>query len=70
MKNIGIVTGKFVMLLGIVCALILASAKDASANRIALPPNINLAVGDQHALGQASPPVPRETPPSPNMSTS
>lgn len=48
------------MLLGIGCALILASAKDASANRIALPPNINLTVGDQHALGQASPPVPEE----------
>jgi hypothetical protein len=46
------------MLLGIGCAVILASAKDASANRIALPPSINLAIGDQHALGQASPPVP------------
>jgi hypothetical protein len=58
MKVNGIVTGKFVMLLGIGCAVILASAKDASANRIALPPSINLAIGDQHALGQASPPVP------------
>jgi hypothetical protein len=46
------------MLLGIGCAIILASAKDASANRISLPPSINLAVGDQHELGQASPPVP------------
>lgn len=58
MRANGTVTGKFVMLLGIGCAVILASAKDASANRIALPPNINLAIGDQHALGQASPPVP------------
>lgn len=58
MRSIGIVTGKFVMLLGIGCAIILASAKDASANRISLPPSINLAVGDQHELGQASPPVP------------
>ena len=58
MRTNGIVTGKFVMLLGIGCAIILASAKDASANRISLPPSINLAVGDQHELGQASPPVP------------
>src|SRR6266513_6315221 len=58
MKANGIVTGKFVMLLGIGCAVILTSAKDASANRIALPPSINLAIGDQHELGQASPPVP------------
>jgi len=58
MRANGTVTGKFVMLLGIGCAVILASAKDASANRIALPPSINLAIGDQHALGQASPPVP------------
>ena len=57
MKINGIVTGKFVMLLGIGCAIILASA-GASANRISLPPSINLAVGDQHELGQASPPVP------------
>jgi hypothetical protein len=58
MRTNGIVTGKFVMLLGIGCAIILASAKDARANRISLPPSINLAVGDQHELGQASPPVP------------
>ena len=58
MRTNGIVTGKFVMLLGIGCAIILASAKDASANRISLPPSINLAVGDQHELGHASPPVP------------
>ena len=58
MRTNGIVTGKFVMLLGIGCAIILASAKDASANRISLPPSISLAIGDQHELGQASPPVP------------
>jgi hypothetical protein len=58
------------MLLAIGCAVILASAKDASANRISLPPSINLAIGDQHELGQASPPVQRETPPLPNMLTS
>jgi hypothetical protein len=58
MRSIGIVTGKFVMLLGIGCAIILASAKDASANRISLPPSINLAVGDQHELGQAISAVP------------
>jgi hypothetical protein len=44
MRTNGIVTGKFVMLLGIGCAIMLASAKDASANRIALPPTINLAI--------------------------
>lgn len=54
----GIVTGKFLMLLGIGCAVILASASDASANRIALPPSINLTIGDQHQLGTAIPPVP------------
>jgi hypothetical protein len=58
MKAIGFVTGKLVMLLGIGCAVVLASAKDASANRITLPPSINLAIGGQHELGQASPPVP------------
>jgi hypothetical protein len=58
MKANGTVTGKFVTLLGIGCAVVLASAKDASANRIVLPPSINLAIGDQHALGQASLPVP------------
>jgi hypothetical protein len=31
MKISGIVTGKFVMQLGIACAIILASAKDANA---------------------------------------
>jgi len=54
----GIVTGKFLMLLGIGCAVTLASASDASANRIPLPPSINLAIGDKHELGQARPPVP------------
>jgi hypothetical protein len=58
MKISGIVTGKFVMQLGIACAIVLASAKEANANRISLPPSINLAVGDQHELGQASLAVP------------
>jgi len=46
------------MILGIGCAVILASTGDAIANRIALPPSISLAIGDPHELGQASPPVP------------
>ena len=58
MKKNGFVKGKFVLLLGIGCAVILASANDAKANRIAMPPSINLSVGDQHELGQATPPVP------------
>ena len=58
MKENGIVTGKLVMLLGIGCVVMLAAAKDASANRIPVPPSMNLAIGDQHELGQASPPVP------------
>jgi len=58
MKINGVLIGKFVMPLGIACTIILAPAKDANANRIPLPPSINLAVGDQHELGQASPAVP------------
>ena len=38
-ENNGIVTGKFVMQLGIACAIIQASAKDANANRTSLPPS-------------------------------
>jgi hypothetical protein len=58
MNRNGISTGKLGMLLGIGCAVILACAGDASAYRISLPPNISLAIGDQHELGRAQPPVP------------
>jgi hypothetical protein len=58
MKTNGIVTGKFVLLLGIGCAVMLASGGKANANRIPVPPSINLTIGDQHELGQARPPVP------------
>jgi hypothetical protein len=57
MKINGIL-GKFILLLGIGCAVMLGSANDANANRILFPPSINLAIGDQHELGQAQPPVP------------
>ena len=58
MKTNGILTGKFVLLLGIGCAVILASGTDANANRIPLPASINLTIGDQHELGQVKPPTP------------
>ena len=58
MKMNGIVTGKFLMLLGIGCAFILASASEVKANRIPKPPSINLAIGGGHELGTAIPPVP------------
>ena len=58
MKTNGILTGKFVLLLGIGCAVLLASTRDANANRIPLPPSINLTIGDQHELGQVQPPTP------------
>ena len=58
MKKNGILTGKFVLLLGIGCAIMLASGTDANANRIPLPPNINLTIGDQHELGQVQPTTP------------
>ena len=54
----GILKGKFVLLLGIGCAVLVASTRDANANRIPLPPSINLTIGDQHELGQAQPPTP------------
>ena len=41
MKTNGILTGKFVLLLGIVCAVMLASGTDVNANRVPLPPSIN-----------------------------
>jgi len=44
-------TGKLVLLLGIGCAVMLASASEAKANRIAVPPSINLTIGDGHELG-------------------
>jgi VPDSG-CTERM motif len=58
MKTNGIVTGKLVLLLGIGCVVMLAWANDAKANRTPLPPSINLAIGDQHELGQVIPPTP------------
>jgi hypothetical protein len=58
MKTNGILKGKFVLLLGIGCAVLLASARDANANRIPVPPSINLTIGDQHELGQVQPPTP------------
>ena len=58
MKTNGSLTGKFVLLLGIGCAVMLASGTDANANRIPLPASINLTIGDQHELGQVQPPTP------------
>ena len=58
MKTNGILKGEFVLLLGIGCAVLLASTRDANANRIPLPPSINLTIGDQHELGQVQPPTP------------
>ena len=51
MKTNGMLTGKLVLLLGIGCAVMLASASEAKANRIAVPPSINLTIGDGHELG-------------------
>ena len=51
MKKNGIITGKLVLLLGIGCAVMLASGSEAKANRIPLPPGINLTIGDGHELG-------------------
>ena len=58
MRTNGILTGKFVLLLGIGCAVMLASGTDANANRIPLPPSINLTIGDQHELGKVQPATP------------
>ena len=58
MKKNGIVTGKLVMLLGIGCAVLLASASEAKADRSPKPASINLAIGDGPELGTAVPPVP------------
>jgi len=58
MKTNGILMGKFVLLLGIGCAVMLASGTDANADRIPLPPSINLTIGDQHELGKVQPATP------------
>jgi VPDSG-CTERM motif len=58
MKTNGISTGKFVMLLGIGCAVILASASNASACRHPLPPIISLTIGDTQELGFVDPGLP------------
>ena len=63
MKTNGILTGKFVLLLGIGCAVMLASGTDANANRIPLPASFNLTIGNQHELGKVfSQPRQRMTP--------
>jgi hypothetical protein len=58
MKINAISTRTIGLLLGVSCAVMLAFANDANANRIPVPPNINLSVGDQHELGQVRPPTP------------
>jgi hypothetical protein len=58
MKTNGISKGKVVLLLGIGCAVMLASGSKANANRISLPPSINLTIGDQRELGQVQPATP------------
>jgi hypothetical protein len=58
MKTNGISKGKVVLLLGIGCAIMLASGSNANANRISLPPSINLTIGDQRELGQVQPATP------------
>ena len=51
MKINGVLTGKVILLLGIGCAVLLASATGANAYPVSLPPSINLTIGDQHELG-------------------
>jgi protein with PEP-CTERM/exosortase system signal len=58
MKTNGILRGKFVLLLGIGCAVMLVFGSNANANRIPVPPSINLTIGDQHELGQVQPATP------------
>src|SRR6266513_2906072 len=58
MKTNLISTRGFVLLLGIGCAVMFASANDAKAYRISVPPSINLAIGDGHELGQVTPAIP------------
>ena len=58
MKINGISTRKFVLLFGFSCALILASANNAKAHRVPMPLSVNLAIGDQHELGQVHHAIP------------
>ena len=58
MKTNGILTGKFVLLLGISCAVMLASGTHAKADQIHLSPSINLTIGDQYELGKVQQPTP------------
>lgn len=51
MKKNGIVIGKFALLLGVGCAVMLVSGSEAKANRVPVPRSINLAIGDGHELG-------------------
>lgn len=57
-KTNGILTRKFVLLFGIGCAVMLASANDAKAYPTTLPPTVSLTIGDQYELGQVTPPTP------------
>jgi hypothetical protein len=57
MKTNGILTGKFVLLFGIGCVVVFAFGSNANANRIPVPPSINLTIGDQHELGQVQPAI-------------
>ncbi len=54
METRGLSTGKLALLLAAVCAVMLASVNYAKADRLPLPP-INLAIGDEHELGQVHP---------------
>jgi VPDSG-CTERM motif len=58
MKTNGILVGKFVLLLGIGCAIMLASGTHANAAQIPLPSSVNLTIGDPHELGKVQPPTP------------
>ena len=58
METNGVLTGKFVLLLAIGWAVMWASGTDAKADRIPLPPSINLTIGDQQELGQVQPATP------------
>ena len=58
MKTNGILRGKFVLLFGIGCAVMFVFGSNANANRIPVPPSINLTIDDQHELGQVQPATP------------
>jgi len=51
-------SNKLALVSAAVCAVMLAFGQNASAIRYCYPPSINLAIGDQHELGQATPPTP------------